>query len=426
MIKFATDFILGKMYASRKYTYIDLFAGTSALSEGFLRCGFVPVAHVEMNPDACYTIKTRLAYHYLKENGGYLNYTKYLKHEITRNELYKLLPKDLISSVINKEISDETIEVIFSSIDCVLKRQRRKRVDFIVGGPPCQAFSMLNRHNASIADDKRCLLYLQYGKFLAKYKPMGFVFENVLGLLSSKKNHFENIKNHFRKLGYKTYLAILNASDYGVIQNRKRVIIFGWRKSSDRGCPIIQKIQNDWTCKDIFSDLPSIYAGESSSEYRSEPSDYLRRFNLRNDSDILTLHTTRPINHIDMEKYRMAVKMWLNNGVRIKNSDFPDEIRTINNTTSFLDRFKVVDLNGKCHTVVAHISKDGHYYIYPSTNTIRSISVREAARIQSFPDDFFFEGSRSSVFKQIGNAVPPLMAYAIAKAILKSLCPKTI
>ena len=132
------------------------------------------------------------------------------------------------------------------------------------------------------------------------------------------------------------------------------------------------------------------------------------------------------INHMDIEKYRMAVKMWLNNGVRIKNSDFPDEIRTINNTTSFLDRFKVVDLNGKCHTVVAHISKDGHYYIYPSTNTIRSISVREAARIQSFPDDFFFEGSRSSVFKQIGNAVPPLMAYAIAKAILKSLCPKTI
>ena len=409
------------MHASRKYTYIDLFAGTSALSEGFLQCGFVPVAHVEMNPDACYTIKTRLAYHYLKKNGSYFNYIKYLKREITREELYKLLPEDLISSVINKEISDETIESIFASIDSVLKRQHRKRVDFIVGGPPCQAFSMLNRHNASIADDKRCLLYLQYGKFLAKYKPKGFVFENVLGLLSSKKNHFENIKDHFRKLGYKIHLAILNASDYGVIQNRQRVIIFGWRKSSDRGCPEIQKVKNNWTCKDIFSDLPSICAGESASEYISVPSEYLRKFNIRKDSDILTLHIARPINYIDTQKYRMAVKMWLYDGVRIKNSDFPEEIRTINNTTSFLDRFKVVDLNGKCHTVVAHISKDGHYYIYPSMNTIRSISLREAARIQSFPDDFFFEGSRSAIFKQIGNAVPPLMAYAIAKAIVKLL-----
>lgn len=248
------------MCAKRKYTYIDLFAGTSALSEGFLRCGFVPVAHVEMNTDACYTIKTRLAYHHLKENNLYNNYLSYLKHEITREELYRLLPRDLISSVINKEISDTTIKSIFDSIDFVLKRQRRKRVDFIVGGPPCQAFSMLNRHNTDIADDKRCLLYLQYGKFLAKYKPMGFVFENVLGLLSSKKNHFENIKSHFRELGYKVHLAILNSSDYGVMQNRQRVIIFGWRKSSDRGCPIVQKIQNNWTCKDIFSDLPSIYA----------------------------------------------------------------------------------------------------------------------------------------------------------------------
>ena len=180
MTKFAINFILDKMYASRKYTYIDLFAGTSALSEGFLRCGFVPVAHVEMNSDACYTIKTRLAYHYLKENDSYCNYLKYLKREISREELYRLLPKGLISSVINKEISDETTESIFDSIDSILKRQRRKRVDFIVGGPPCQAFSMLNRHNASIADDKRCLLYLQYGKFLSKYKPMGFVFEMSL------------------------------------------------------------------------------------------------------------------------------------------------------------------------------------------------------------------------------------------------------
>lgn len=414
------------MPGKRKYTYIDLFAGTSALSEGFLRCGFVPVAHVEMNQEACLTIKTRQAFHFLKENGRYEEYREYLRGEISRHDLYSRIPEALISSVINTEISDKTITTIFDKIDNVLKKQRRKRVDFIVGGPPCQAFSMLNRHNTNIAEDERCLLYLQYGKFLKKYKPMGFVFENVLGLLSSKKNHFENIKSHFKELGYKVHYVILNAADYGAMQNRQRVIIFGWRKTNDRGCPVVQKVDNYWTCEDLFSDLPQINAGEGCSRYSAAPTDYLREFELRSYDDVLTLHVARPLNTVDAEKYRMAVKMWIDERKRIKNSDFPDEIRTINNTTSFLDRFKVVDLNGKCHTVVAHIAKDGHYYIYPSTQTIRSISVREAARIQSFPDNFFFEGSRSAMFKQIGNAVPPLMAYAIAKSIKELLCPKTI
>ena len=410
------------MCAKRKYTYIDLFAGTSALSEGFLRCGFKPVAHVEMNAEACFTIKTRLAYHFLKETGHYDVYQQYLKGEIKREELYNLVPASLISSVINEKISDETIASVFESIDGILRKQRRKRVDFIIGGPPCQAFSMLNRHKGNIADDERCLLYLQYGRFLAKYRPMGFVFENVLGLLSSKKNHFENIQSHFRELGYKVHFLIMNSSDYGVMQNRQRVIIFGWRKTRDRGCPDIPKVANRWTCRDIFSDLPTIRAGETGVNYESKPSEYLKTFGLRSDDDVLTLHTARPLNAKDADKYKLSVQMWLDKGVRIKNSDFPDKIRTINNTTSFLDRFKVVDLNGKCHTVIAHIAKDGHYYIYPSTTNIRSISVREAARIQSFPDDFFFEGSRSAMFKQIGNAVPPLMAQAIAQSIKKILC----
>lgn len=417
---FADNFTLSDMPRKRTYTYIDLFAGTSALSEGFLRCGFMPVAHVEMNSEACLTIKTRQAYHYLKDHNQYEEYRKYLSGGLSRADLYSQIPESLLASVINTEISDDSITSIFDKIDTILKRQRRKRVDFIVGGPPCQAFSMLNRHNGNIADDKRCLLYLQYGKFLKKYKPMGFVFENVLGLLSSKKNHFENIKAHFKDLGYKVHYVILNAADYGAMQNRQRVIIFGWRKTRDRGCPDIPKIENPWTCADLFSDLPQISAGEACSTYNAAPTDYLREFELRTDDDVLTLHMARPLNSVDAEKYRMAVQMWLEDGKRIKNSDFPDEIRTINNTTSFLDRFKVVDLNGKCHTVVAHIAKDGHYYIYPSTQKVRSISVREAARIQSFPDNFFFEGSRSAMFKQIGNAVPPLMAHAIAKA-LKSL-----
>jgi len=410
------------MSTKRKYTYIDLFAGTSALSEGFLQCGFQPVSHIEMNSDACLTIKTRTAYHYLKNNNKLSFYRKYLKSEISRDELYGMIPEDIINSVINTEISDITVPEIFKTIDTSLSRRGEESIDFIIGGPPCQAFSLLNRHTNEIEKDPRCFLYLQYGKFLKRYQPSGFVFENVVGILSAKNGHFANIRQHFSDLGYKVYYSILNAADYGVLQNRRRVIIYGWRKDCDKGCPRIPVTENNWTCESIFSDLCPIHAGEEGHAYLTAPNEYLASSGIRQADDILTQHISRPINDKDAEKYRMAVNMLYQKGKRIRNTDFPEKIRTINNTSSFLDRFKVVDKNGKSHTVIAHISKDGHYYIYPYTATIRSISVRAAARLQSFPDNFYFEGSRSAIYKQIGNAVPPLMAYAIAKEIHKLIC----
>ena len=107
----------------------------------------------------------------------------------------------------------------------------------------------------------------------------------------------------------------------------------------------------------------------------------------------------------------------MNKKERLKYNDLPERLQTHNKNNIFLDRFKVVDPVGHSHTVVAHIAKDGHYYIYPDLKQVRSISVREAARIQSFPDDYFFEGGRTAAFKQIGNAVPPLMAQALATQI---------
>ena len=131
----------------------------------------------------------------------------------------------------------------------------------------------------------------------------------------------------------------------------------------------------------------------------------------------------KPHNDKDLAIYKLAVEQY-GKGILIKNNTIPDSLRTQNNTTDFLDRFKVVgDIP---HTMIAHIAKDGHHFIYNSENQTRSISVREAARIQSFPDNYYFEGeleygNRTAAFRQIGNAVPPLMAEKIAKTIKKNL-----
>ena len=122
--------------------YLDLFAGAGGLSEGFIRAGYEPVAHVEMDVAACYSLKTRVAYHWLKRNEKLNIYRQYLKGEITRNEFYEKIPKPILDSVLNYEISEETLPAIFEQIDAMLDG---KKLDLIVGGPPCQAYSLAGR-----------------------------------------------------------------------------------------------------------------------------------------------------------------------------------------------------------------------------------------------------------------------------------------
>ncbi len=410
------------MSRKRKYNIIDLFAGAGGLSEGFVQAGFNPIAHVEMDKDACDTLRTRACYHYLVANGQKDVYYSYLKGEISRETLYESVPSKVVDSVINVEISDDTIKSTFKKIK---KLAGSKHIDFIIGGPPCQAYSLLGRHDKRMEDDPRTRLYLQYGKFLQEFQPNGFVFENVPGLLSAKKGeHFRNLREYFNELGYSLHYRMLDASDYGVLQTRKRLIIVGWRQNQDFGYPDIPRKKADAVINDILGDLPELYAGDVKmvAPYRTTANSYLLTSGIRNeDENFVTQNITRPLNPNDAQIYAYAIQKWNEEHTRIKNNTLPEEIRTQNNETSFLDRFKVVDGQGYSHTVIAHLSKDGHYYINPNEKYNRSISMREAARIQSFPDNFYFEGPRSAKFKQIGNAVPPLMANAIAKSVQRML-----
>ena len=404
------------------YTVIDLFAGAGGLSEGFVQAGFVPIAHVEMDKDACNTLRTRCCFHYLRANNQLDVYYKYLKGEITRETLYASVPAEVTNAVINVEISDKTINDTFDKIKLLAKG---RKIDMIIGGPPCQAYSLLGRHKKAMENDPRTLLYLQYGKFLKEFTPKGFVFENVPGLLSAKKGkHFQNLQTYFDELGYKVRFKMLNASDYGVLQERHRIIIVGWQKNNDMGYPDIKKSSTYAVINDILGDLPLLKAGEIEmmSSYKKENNSYLRESGIRAEDEIfVTQNITRPVNANDAAIYAYAIKLWNSKQVRVKYTDLPIEFRTQKNENSFLDRFKVVNGNGNAHTIVAHLAKDGHYYIHPSLNVCRSISVREAARMQSFPDNFYFEGSRSAMFKQIGNAVPVLMAKKIAESIKQLL-----
>ena len=207
-----------------------------------------------------------------------------------------------------------------------------------------------------------------------------------------------------------------------MLQNRRRVILIGWREGTDFTYPELDKKEQKYLVEDLFSDLPSIEPGEMRNVYKCKSTEYLRESGIRTESDILTLHQARPNQERDRKIYRQVIEAWNDGQKRLKYTELPEELCTHNNRTAFLDRFKVVAKDMPyAQTMVAHISKDGHYFIHPDIKQARSISVREAARIQSFPDDYFFEGGRTAAFLQIGNAVPPLLASAIAKKLKEQL-----
>jgi len=410
--------------SKNKLTAIDIFAGGGGLSEGFCRADFNIISHIEQNKNAVETLKTRIMFFWLKEAGQIKEYYKYLYGHIRREKLinkYKL--NNLINNnVICEEISDKTIDDIIQRIKLSMKVRRIKNIDVLLGGPPCQAYSLVGRARDpyNMEYDRRNYLYKYYIEFLKELNPEIFVFENVPGLISAGKGRlFEDIKRYMNDVGYEIDYRILNSADFMVLQNRKRVILIGWKKGNNFEYPVFERMENGCRVKDVLDDMPNLKAGEGTEKAHghriNDINDYLRKTEIRTHYDRVIDHVARPHRKVDLEIYKYAINKYLK-GERLKYTDLPQNLQFHKNRKSFLDRFKVVDRNAPAsHTVLAHIAKDGHYYIHPDINQLRSLTVREVARLQSFPDNYKFEGSRTAQFGQVGNAVPPLMAEEIAR-----------
>lgn len=341
-----------------KNKIIDLFCGCGGLSKGFEKAGFEVELAIDLWEDA---VKT-----------------------------YNHNHKEAIA------ICDD----IHNLGDDILNRIKEKgEVVGVVGGPPCQGYSTVGTRDVN---DPRNHLYLEYCRIVEKILPEFFVIENVKGLTTLGGGIFkEDIINRFQNLGYKVQYRILNAADYGVPQNRQRVFFVGMKNKK-----FIFPEGKDYiiTSEDALSDLPSLDSEEDSTIYISEPQNEYQRLMRINSNKVLNHEKT---NHIEQT---ISIISMIPDGGNI--FDLPEEYWNIRKYNKAFERMSSKAPSNTIDT--------GHrnYFHYKEN---RIPSVRESARIQSFPDHFEVLGSKTSQYKQIGNAVPPLLAYEVAQAIRKCL-----
>lgn len=396
----------------RKYTFIDLFAGCGGLSEGFYRQGFKALAHAEIDHWACETLRTRMKFY------GYKDYNReVIEHDIT---------------------ADDILERIDNAVN-------GRTIDVIIGGPPCQAYSTAGRvrDGKKMASDPRNYLFESYVKILEYYSPKFFVFENVTGLLSAQVKNAPIFPKVLKALGnkYKVIgnpeVLVLNTADYGVPQLRKRVIIIGVRKDIDKSAEELYEsiIKTHWNpetlsnekkgkkrfvdVRQAIGDLPSVEPGQDASTEKYDypcNNEFLKKIGKSGIHPLMD-HIARKHNDLDRERFQVMIhNHWSFGQLRREMPQYEHEHARVFDNSYVVQWW---DLPSK--TILAHIHKDGFQFIHPDEEQRRTFTVREAARIQSFPDDFEFKGSRGEKYKQIGNAVPPLFAEALAKSIKKNL-----
>ena len=453
------------MYRKSGFYSVDLFAGCGGLSEGFIQAGFDVIAQVEMDRWACETLRTRRLYHELHRIRKRCLYNKYLREEVSRDNILDSFPhiKDSIyHSVIQATLGREGTNEVLGRIEASKRLHGASKINVLLGGPPCQCYSLVGRARDPfrMENDKRHYLYRYYLEILEQLKPDFFVYENVPGLFTAKargNDIFKKVLSDFTKLNppyeitpplEKIYRQprsyILNSADFYIPQKRKRIILIGYKKSLEdkniniknifaklQEMAIINRTNGYYTVDDAIGDLPRLVPGEGEDNwwgtYENEDGQDLKSYQIkmRNDSPGVINHRARKHMKSDRARYKFFIEHHINGNKSATLKDLirerPDLIPEHKHLDKFLDRFKVQWWNHPSSTITAHIGKDGHYYIHPDISQCRSFTVREAARCQSFPDNFKFEGPRTEQFKQVGNAVPPELAKVIGKIICEEL-----
>lgn len=398
-----------------KIKTIDLFAGCGGLMDGFEQSGlYTTLACVEWEKAPCDNLKKRLSekWHYKDAD------LRVLRFDIQRT--------DELFNGWNNDSSYGSYCGLDDLID-------NNSIDLIIGGPPCQAYSIAGRirdpHN--MKNDYRNYLFESYLKVVNRYRPKAFVFENVPGILSACPNDkyiIDIIKKQFEQAGYVLLddlkKAIIDFNEYGVPQNRKRIIILGVdKKVYPNAKELLElfyktvlpkfKTKRKSTVREAIADLPKLYPqlNNDSQKY----SHTLAKSDIPN-------HLPRWHSKRDIEIFKLLAKDIEDGKFEYCSSEKLKKLYTEKTgKVSSVHKYHVLKWDEPSNLIPAHLYKDGLRHIHPDSAQARSITVREAARLQTFPDDYVFIGCQMDQFKMIGNAVPPLFSKKLAKAIYELL-----
>lgn len=401
-----------------KINVIDLFAGCGGLTDGFLQTGkYNTIATVDWELSTVKTLKKRL----YRKWGYNLGKQNIIHFDIQRTA-------ELINGFDDENYGQNP------GLDSVISNNE---VDLIIGGPPCQAYSIAGRvrDKKGMQDDYRNFLFESYVKIVNHYQPKAFVFENVEGILSAKPGGISivsRIKKAFNEIGYEITdnlrtNALFDTSFYNVPQKRKRVIIFGVPKNSKSSNLLNRFYLNmkmkgssePLNSKAAFEFLPKIFPNKSNSKHSHSTELY--------NTPLPKNHEPRTHNERDIAIFRLLAED-IKSG-REEYASTKALIKLYKQKTgkeSNFHKYHVIRENKPSNTIPAHLYKDGLRHIHPDPKQARSITVREAARLQTFDDDFEFLGSRGDQYKMIGNAVPPTFSKIIAETIHEVIIKKTI
>lgn len=402
---------------------IDLFAGCGGLTEGFKQSGhYNTIACVEWDKAPCDTLRYNL-----KNKWKYNDADK----RVVRFDIQRTV--ELLGGW------NDELYGCSSGLDSLVKEYGGK-VDLIIGGPPCQAYSVAGRirDKDGMKNDYRNYLFENYIEIVRHYQPKAFVFENVPGLLSARPGNGERlivdiIKERFDEAGYAILndlsKAVINFTEYGIPQKRSRIIILALRKSSFNNP---DKILNDFyfnflpskrvaktkTVRDAISDLPPLFPLETPKKI--DKKNYSHTFP---DKNFLTKnHIPRFSSKRDIGIFKLLTEdIESGQNKYVTTEALKDLYTQITGKISNIHKYHVIRWDEPSNTIPAHLYKDGLRHIHPDSKQLRTITVREAARLQTFPDDFEFITGTALDYKMIGNAVPPLFAKILADCIYNIL-----